>query len=88
MLQFRDFVPKQLHEPGLFKQGEYESFQAALDHANQWIDEDGIRVVNVETVVLPNIWSHWEEGSQDTSLGIGGGAGSRWYQFVRVWYHE
>ena len=48
---------------------EYESFDAALIAANQWIKENEIRVVNVETVVLPNIWSRYEEGSRDPSLG-------------------
>ena len=86
MLSFRDFVPQMLVEPGVFSQGEYESFHAAVIAANEWIAQDKIRVINVETVVLPNIWSRWEEGSHDTSLGIGSGAPSRWHQFVRVWF--
>ena len=54
-VQFRDFVPKMLAAPKLFKAGDYETMHAALAAANQWIEEDDIRVLNIETVVLPNI---------------------------------
>ena len=88
MIRFRDFVPKMLAEPGLFKLGEYESLDAALDAANDWIQESSIRVINLETVVLPNIWSRWEEGSQDVALGTSGEMKSHWHQFIRCWYEE
>ncbi|MEQ8789435.1 MAG: hypothetical protein RIC55_24285 [Pirellulaceae bacterium] len=86
MIRFRDFVPRMLAEPGLFKAGEYESMDEALAAANDWIKENEIRVTNVETVVLPNIWSRWEEGSTDTALGTSGDSPSRWHQVIRVWY--
>lgn len=86
MLRFKDFVPRMLAEPGLFKAGEYESLEEALAAANDWIKQNEIDVKNVETVVLPNIWSRWEEGSRDTSLGTSGDSPSRWHQFLRVWY--
>ena len=63
MIKFKDFVPEMLAEPGLFREGSYESFELAVETANDWIKEYDIRVVNVETVVLPNIWSRYEEGS-------------------------
>ena len=56
--------------------------------ANRWVSENGIRVTNVETVVLPNIWSRYEEGSSDTVLGTSGESPSFWHQFIRVWYQE
>ena len=86
VLQFRDFVPHMLAPPGWFKEGEYESFDDALDAANQWINEQNIKVVNIETVVLPNIWSRFEEGSTDTALSTSGDSPSRWHQFIRCWY--
>jgi hypothetical protein len=86
MIQFRDFVPKMTAPPGFFKLAEYESFEAAVAAANQWIRESRIDLVNIETVVLPNIWSGWEKGSTDTSLGTSGESPSHWHQFVRVWY--
>ena len=86
MLQCRDFVPRMLAAPALFKAGEYESFDDALTAANQWIQDSGVRVVNVETVVLPNIWSRFEEGTTDVALGTSGEMPSHWHQFIRVWY--
>ncbi|MCA9119906.1 MAG: hypothetical protein H6822_00915 [Planctomycetaceae bacterium] len=86
MIQFRDFVPKMISEPRLFKAGEYESIEAALAAANSWIKEYEIKIVNVETVVLPNIWSRYEEGTSDVALGTSGEMPSYWHQFVRVWY--
>ncbi|MBC8351285.1 MAG: hypothetical protein H8E66_04830 [Planctomycetes bacterium] len=86
MIQFRDFVPEMLAAPKLFKAGEYESMEAALAAANSWIKEYDIRIVSVETVVLPNIWSRYEEGTSDVALGTSGEMPSHWHQFVRVWY--
>lgn len=95
MIGCRDFAPRQLTPlvpPGaLFAwvslmnmQGEYESFDSALAAANAWIGEERIEVINVETVVLPNIWQPSEEGTRDAGLRTGDLA--VWHQFVRVWY--
>ena len=86
MIQFQDFVPKMLSEPGLFKEGAYESLEEAVLAANAWIEENDIKVLQFETVVLPNIWRRYEEGSTDVSLGTSGDMVSRWHQFVRVWH--
>ena len=74
--------------PGFFKLAEHESFDAAVTAANQWIKESGVKVLNVEPVVLPNIWSHFEDGTTDGSLGLSVGSQSHWHQFLRVWYEE
>lgn len=88
MLSFKDFVPQEVAAGGFLKVAEYESFDAALAAANDWIHENNIQVINIETVVLPNIWSRFEEGSTDTSLGTRGDFPSHWHQFIRVWFHE
>ena len=88
MLQYRDFVPNMKTAPGLFREGEFESFQEAVDAANDWISTEKVRLINLETVVLPNIWSKFEEGSEDVSLGISGDSPSRWHQFLRCWYQQ
>jgi hypothetical protein len=88
MIAFEDFVPRQLSQPGLFREAEHESFDEALAAANVWIHDNQIKVINIETVVLPNIWTRWEEGSKDTSLGTSGESPSHWHQFVRVWYRS
>lgn len=86
MLRYNDFVPKQTKEWGFLSPAEYESFDAALTAANKWIKENEIRVVNVETVVLPNIWGRFEEGSIDPALPTPHGSSHTWHQFIRVWY--
>jgi hypothetical protein len=85
-LQLKDFVPRQIAAPGFLKPGEYESFDDALAAANRWLEDSGVELVSVETVVLPNIWSRWEEGPADVALATSGESPSRWHQFIRCWY--
>ena len=86
MIRYHDFVPQQVTPAGFLTPAQYDSLHRALVEANQWIKENEIRVLNVDTVVLPNIWSRYEEGSRDPALGISGDSPSHWHQFVRVWY--
>jgi hypothetical protein len=86
MLRYHDFVPKMIKPAAFLSPAVHDSFDAALAEANRWVKENGIRVINVETVVLPNIFSRYEEGSGDTSLGTSGESPSFWHQFIRVWY--
>ena len=88
MLRYKDFVPKQVKAPGLFKDGDHETFDEAVEAANQWLVESKVRLINLETVVLPNIWSRWEEGSADASIGTSADTPSRWHQFLRCWYQD
>lgn len=86
MIQCKDFVPKMIAAPRLFKPGEYESFDAALAAANDWIKQQEIQLISIETVVLPNIWSRFEEGTTDVALGTSGEMPSHWHQFIRCWF--
>ncbi|MBW8017195.1 MAG: hypothetical protein FVQ82_13510 [Planctomycetes bacterium] len=84
MIRFEDFAPRMI-KSGIFSR-EFESFDAALAGANEWIEDYGIDVVNIETVVLPQIWGAWEDGgTTDVDLRTGGERNS-WHQFIRVWY--
>ena len=88
-LQFKDFVPRQLAAPGLFSKAEYESLQHSLEDLNDWMrNNSDYVIINIETVVLPNIHSYTEEGSEDPEIAIrtGDGRKERWHQFFRVWY--
>ncbi|GEM_PF-2945924 len=40
MIGFADFAPRMLAELGFFKAATYESFDAALDAADQWVGEN------------------------------------------------
>jgi len=84
MLRHRDFVPRMIREAFLLTPAEYESFEDAEAAANAWLEAENIQVVNIETVVLPNLWK--EEGAEDPSLRTSGDFVSNWHQFIRVWY--
>lgn len=88
MLKYKDFVPKQIVAPGFLNPGDHESFEHAVAAANQWIVDNDVKIIAMETVVLPNIWSRWEEGSADASIGTSGDTPSRWHQFLRCWYRD
>ncbi|MFN3650992.1 MAG: hypothetical protein ACK47B_15565 [Armatimonadota bacterium] len=90
MLAFVDFVPRQVRAPRLSfslsdMQGQCETFEAALQAANPWLRRANARVVNVETVVLPNLWAPGEQGSTDPVIATAEHAS--FHQFIRVWYH-
>jgi len=86
MIKCKDFVPEIIKRGGFFSSAKAQEFQTCLDHANQWISDENVEVVNIETVVLPNIHDELEEGSMDTNLDTHGDTTSNWNQFVRVWY--
>ena len=86
MIEFKDFVADELSSAGFFKQATHESLRTVLGEVNGWIKASEVDVINVETVVLPNIHSPHEEGSEDTSLHTKGDWTSTWHQVVRVWF--
>ena len=88
MIQFNDFVPRMRSAPGFLKPAEYDSFDEAAAAASRWIEKTAVDVVNIETVVLPNIHRAREEGSADSSLHSSGEMATSWHQFVRVWYER
>ncbi len=88
MIEFKDFVPKQISSGGFLTPAEYDSFSEAAGAAARWAEAKGVRVINIETVVLPNMHHPHEEGSGDAALRTRGDFQSSWHQFVRVWYAE
>jgi len=79
---FKDFFP-QVTRSG-FLSSEYESFVQVVNRANDWMAGSGVRVLNVETVVLPNVSTGDE--AQQTNIRTSGEMSSYWRQFLRVWY--
>ncbi len=84
-ISFKDFVPAK-KKGGLFKSGSVQHLDEVIQEMNKWLGEVNPEVVNVETVVLPNIHDKAEEGSEDTELWTGGESSSHWYQVIRLWY--
>lgn len=86
MIEFKDFAPEVTRPSSAFKQEQMAELSTAVDDLNKWISRHSYKVISIETLVLPNIHKIYEEGTEDPSLRVGGGEGSRWYQVVRVWY--
>jgi hypothetical protein len=86
VIGFMDFAPRMVRPGALFQMPQYEALQHAVAAANQWIRQYGVSVLNVETVLLPNIHRSGEEGSTDPHLVTAGEFRSEWFQVVRVWY--
>ncbi|MFT4559657.1 MAG: hypothetical protein ACI92S_005049 [Planctomycetaceae bacterium] len=84
VIAYEDFIPQQTSGPGFFTSAEYESFDEALKAANSFVVGRELNVLNVETVVLPNVWN--EEGTTDASIRTSGDVSATWHQFIRVWY--
>ena len=84
MLQFRDFVPQEVK--GKWHEGKkYEDFDAAVAAAGQWLQEEEIAPLEIETVVLPNIKDPTDDGTTDGAIVTVSGWAS-WHQFLRIWY--
>jgi hypothetical protein len=88
MIAFKDFAPQQIKPGGLLSLPVYELFDSAVQAANAWVTAEGVPVLNVETVLLPNLWRSGGQGTGDALLRAkGGDFPADWFQFVRVWYH-
>lgn len=81
-ITYKDFFPR-LITPGFFVD-EYEPLPSTVDRANQWLSEANVEVLNIETVVLPNI--DRAADANQTGIRTSGEMSSFWYQVVRVWY--
>jgi hypothetical protein len=81
MIDQKDFVPKHLSTHWL-KGVTADTFDSAVQAASDWITNENIDVINIETVVLPIV----SENDSEISAIHGMPALSR--QFIRVWYRK
>lgn len=88
MFNYRDFWPEMVEAEGIFTQARWQPLEEAMKTANVWVEEEGVKVINIETVVLPNVWDSDEEGAEDASLRASGKSSTTWHQIIRVWYEE
>jgi hypothetical protein len=79
---YRDFFPTVVRSGFLSR--EYEELTATVARANEWVSSAEVRVINVETVVLPNIAN--AEDTEKAGSRTSGEVSSFWFQVVRVWY--
>ena len=94
ILQYKDFSPsayKDFSPPAVKNKvipTKYENFPEVVAHANEWIRSSGVTVLNVETVLLPNL-----QNLKDTLQVIQSVSGpvmnsSYLFQVLRVWYNS
>jgi hypothetical protein len=81
MIKYRDFAPTP-EELGLLGKPPVSSFDTAVEQANQWIEAFDVDVLNIETVLLPNV--HEDDTTDQAELEHG----PYWVQIVRVWHRD
>lgn len=86
LLAYKDFLPKLLKYKPEEKILEFETFPNLVRSANIWIKANNINVINIETLVLPNIFSTREHGSVDTCLITN--QTTAWHQIIMLWYRN
>mgnify|MGYP001801668930 CR=1 FL=1 len=87
MITFKDFVPEVTSGPNIFGKREMEALKETQIKMNEWLKtEPNLKVLSIETLLLPNIHNPSEEGSEDPELKIPYNQTGRWYQIFRVWY--
>jgi hypothetical protein len=84
MIAFQDFAPAQLAPAAGGVQ--CEPFDRAVVAANTWIQQYSVTVLNVETLLLPNVWNSTARGTLESRLHSSGDMSTHWYQVVRVWF--
>ena len=77
----KDFVPKTLSNKWFDSQ--VDSFDSAVAAANEWIEQEHIDVINIETIVIP---VRNDDETETASIAVDLGYTLR--QFIRVWYRK
>ena len=89
MIKYKDFAIKTTKPGGWISKPEFEPLEETLLRLNSWIEENELLVMNVETILMPNVY---EEGTTRTSSkgayksSEPAGTANMWYQIFRVWY--
>ncbi|AZQ44647.1 hypothetical protein [Nonlabens ponticola] len=85
-INYIDFEPKAL-EKSFWGSTTYENLEAVLSRANEWVRKNyNKEIVNVETVVLPNIYKNKQAFTDGTIQYYTGGHTVSNFQIIRIWY--
>ena len=77
MICFKDFFPQSIAKKGFFSEDKYEKFSSLLVNLNQWLSQNTVQIINIETVVLRDIDDEKTRFLAEEPF---------FYQFIRVWY--
>ena len=82
-IRFRDFLPREVSDGGMFSGPAFESLESAVAAANAWIAQSSVEPINLETVVIPYVpGSSTGAGLIKVSIS----PHNSFFQFVRLWY--
>jgi hypothetical protein len=85
-IKYIDFVPELL-DKSFWGTSTYESIDQVLKRANEWTRRNySHEIVNVETVVLPNIYKGKNVNSKNVIQYHTGGHLVQNFQIIRIWY--
>lgn len=87
VIKCKDFAPQPILRGPFGGVAEVEPFSQVVSAANQWIENQSVQVINVETVALPQNANSTNDGVYGFTIANGTGL-VQWYQCVRVWYRE
>ncbi len=88
MIDFKDFIARQIGPAKFLGEPEFETLQDAVKGATEWIESEKVDVINIETVVLPHVHSPLEGGTVDVNIRQSEDFVTNWNQFIRVWYRQ
>lgn len=86
MIKYEDFSP-QITERGLLgNPKKAQTLQGTIDTVNQWIADNAIEIINIETVMIPfSIYGKSPTSYHRRKYQIIEGRAD-WHQIIRVWH--
>ena len=88
MMQLKDFRIKISDPGGWLSDPTSEKVEETLLRINNWVEENELSVLNIETLFFPGLNSSYK-GTESALFKSGGGESkSVYYQVFRVWYKE
>jgi hypothetical protein len=88
VIKHADFIPQRLTTGDILEKPSFATLDTALAAANAWLTGRNVDVINVETVVLPNLWDDTTRGTLHGGIEIVGESSCHWHQLIRIWYRE
>ena len=86
-IAFIDFWPVD-RTKALALSRQYESMEEVVERVNRWIDEHGIEVLHIETLLSPGAPTQAGASPTYTEVNVGALGLAQWSQMIRVWYRR
>lgn len=86
MIQFKDFAIKTINKSPI-RAPQFEPLEETMTRVNAWIEENEVTVLNIETLIMPNIFRGKEQRTSTRGSYVQSSENfTWWYQIFRVWY--